>query len=511
MSKRIKKPLHKFSIYRRTLIWMIIVILVIFIVLATVYSFLNSKARLEQLEIQLLSSAQATAERVEHKMDKDKLTLTTSEEKGYLAFAAKSSESIVWLINSEGEIIYFSALPLSSREKLKEHSESGLYLTQEMLNDSTISSHGKSDMGNFHDLLPENQKWLTVSYPMDVGYGYSGEVLMHYSLGESQYSFIFAEKSLWVSFIIAFVIAVAMIVLLSRNITGTISKVVRTAEDVYHGDLQSRIILNDGEEPLYIHESTDYKEDDIMILVRTMNTMISKWNKQENERDEFMSSISHDLRTPLTSIKGFLGAIQDGTIPPEKNQHYLNIVYQEVDRLQLLIENLFNSVTLDKGSDLNLSVFNIELLMQDVINSLDAIINQKGININVDCQLNDDEISVVADQAAIQRVIYNLLSNAVKFTPRDGFIRVEILPKDNETISISIEDNGEGIGKEDRENIFNRFYKVNKSRNTDGSGMGLYIVRSLLALHGQSIRVGRSSLGGAKFTFTLSRTKGRKI
>ncbi len=510
MSRKEKdKPLHKLSIYRRTLIWMIFAILFVFGLLAIVYSFLYSRARIEQLEIQLLSSAQAAAERVETKMDDDYLNLISAEERGYLAFTAKSSESIVWLVNSEGTIIYSSALPLSARNKLKMNDQKAYVLANNMLNRSSVSSSGTASVGNFFDVLPEDQVWITVSYPLLGNYGYSGEILLHYSIGDNQYTFIRQERSLWISFVIAFIAAVGIIILLSRNITKPISKIVKAAEEVYHGNLSTRVVLKG--DPLYIHESTDYKEDDLMILVRTMNTMISKWEKQENERDDFMSSISHDLRTPLTSIKGFLGAIQDGTIPPEKTMHYLGIVYQEVDRLQQLIENLFNSMTVEKQKEIHLEVFNIEVLTQEIVDSLDPMINQKSIHINVDNQLSDDELTVVADRTAIHRVIYNILSNAVKFTPEDGFIRVELKPKGEDKISISIEDNGQGISKEDRQNIFNRFYKVNKSRNSEGSGMGLYIARTLLSLHGQNIYVGDSSLGGAKFTFSLSRPKGRKI
>lgn len=502
--KNKEKPLHKLSIYRRTLIWMILAILVILLILAIVYSLLYSRARIDQLEIQLLSSAQATAERVESDMDVEYRSLNSNEEIGYLAFTARSSESIVWLINSEGRIIYYSALPSATREKLVKGGVDDLLLDQKILNRSAIASQGKSVIGNYYDLLPAGEEWLSVSYPLSGNYGYAGEVVLHYSLGESQYSFILQEQSLWISFIVAFAFAVIIIILLSRNITRPISKVVKAAEDVYRGNLETRVVLKD-EEPLYIHESSENKEDDLLILVRTMNTMISKWEQQENERDDFMSSISHDLRTPLTSIKGFLGAIEDGTIPPEKTEHYLKIVYMEVDRLQKLIENLFAAITIEKEQELNKQVFDIEILINQVADSLDAMINQKGININIDCQLSDDDLQVIADRDIIQRVIYNILSNAVKFTPENGFIRVEILPKSEKLIAIAIEDNGEGIPREDRQNIFNRFYKVNKSRNSEGTGMGLYIARSLLMLHGQNIQVGESSLGGARFTFTLEK------
>ncbi|HHU53376.1 MAG TPA: HAMP domain-containing histidine kinase [Clostridiaceae bacterium] len=511
MTKQSGKPFHKLSIYRKTLLWMIIMILIVFIILAVIYSFLYSRAKIEQMEIQLLSAAQAAAERVESNMDENNTSLNSTREQSYLAFMAKSTESIVWLVNSKGQVIYYSSMPKTARENLLKDEDNNIVLTKDMLNTSAIDVDGFVDIGNFHDLLPANQQWITVSYPLSGGYGYSGEVLLHYSMGESKFSMIWGEKSLWVSFLIAFVIAIGIIVFLSRNVTRPINKVVKTAEDVYHGDLQARVILHKEKEPYYIHESIDRREDDIMILVRTMNTLISKWEKQEKERDEFTASISHDLRTPLTSIKGFLGAIQDGTIHEENRQHYMNIVFQEVDRLQKLIDNLFDTTTIEQHKDLCKEVFDVEVLINEVISSLMSMINQKSIHINLDCQLSDSELSVVADRDAIQRVIYNILSNAIRFTPEQGFIRVGILPKDDERITISIEDDGEGIAREDRKHIFERFYKVNKSRNSEGSGMGLYIARNLLSMHEQSIFVGESSLGGARFTFTLDKTKARKI
>ncbi len=487
---------------------MILAILCILFILASVYSVLYTKAKINQLETQLLSAAQAAAERVAGHMDPDYVYFNSREERGYLAFAAKSSESMVWLVNSQGELIYYSALPSQSRQKLTER-DGQLFLPGQILNRSTVTSKGRSSLGDFHELLPEDQEWLTVSYPLSGTYGYGGEVLLHYSLGVSRYSFIAQETSLWISFVVAFAFAVLIIILLSRNITRPISKIVKAAEDVYHGKLSSRVTLK-GEDPLYIHESTDYKEDDIMILVRTMNTMISKWEKQENERDDFMSSISHDLRTPLTSIKGFLGAMLDGTVPAEKYDHYLNIVYTEVERLQKLIASLFASTTLEKQKELQLTSFDIVQLAEEVISSIDSIVSQKSIKIDLDEKLGNNR-SVIGDRDAIQRVLYNILSNAVKFTPEGGLIKVDIKAKNDQTLTISIGDNGIGIAKEDRENIFNRFYKVNKSRNSEGSGMGLYIARTLLALHGQNIYVGDSELGGARFSFTLSRTRAHKI
>ena len=510
MAKQTGKPFHKLSIYRKTLFWMIFMILIVFIILAVIYSFLYYRAKIGQMEIQLLSAAQAAAERVENNMDENNISLNSAREQSYLAFTAKSTESIVWLVNSKGQIIYYSAMPKIAREYLSKDEDNRITLTKDMLNTSAINVDGFVDIGNFHSLLPDNQQWITVSYPLSGGFGYSGEVILHYSIGENHFSLILGENSLWF-LLIAFAIAIGIIILLSRNVTRPISKVVKTAEDVYHGDLQARVILEKEKEPFYIHESIDRREDDIMILVRTMNTLISKWEKQENERDEFMASISHDLRTPLTSVKGFLGAIQDGTIPVESRQHYLNIVFQEVDRLQKLIDNLFDTTTIGQHKDLHKEVFDIELLIREVISSLMSMINQKSIHINLDCQLDDAELSVVADRDAIQRVIYNILSNAIRFTPEQGFIRVGILPKNDDKITISIEDDGEGIAREDRKHIFERFYKVNKSRNSEGSGMGLYIARNLLSMHEQSIFVGESSLGGARFTFTLDKTKARKI
>jgi signal transduction histidine kinase len=219
-----------------------------------------------------------------------------------------------------------------------------------------------------------------------------------------------------------------------------------------------------------------------------------------------MSSISHDLRTPITSIKGFIEGMIDGTVPPDRYQHYLDIVKQEVLRLQSLVQTIFEAALLESGSGLHQSVFDINVLIKEDVIGLESLLTEKNLGVQTDfLEEQQGRLMVTGDREAISRVIYNIISNAIKFTPDDGIIALTTRRTSrSREIEVIIEDSGAGIPEQDMPYIFDRFYKADKSRNVKGSGLGLYISRTILTAHGQRIHASRSELGGAKFSFTLS-------
>ena len=185
--------------------------------------------------------------------------------------------------------------------------------------------------------------------------------------------------------------------------------------------------------------------------------------------------------------------------------HYLDIVKSETERLRQLIDSLFEQTLDGNVNTLNRSVFNVKTLIIRVINSLEPLLQEK--NISLELQLaNEDPAAhnVIADEDAITRVLSNILTNAIRFAPQSGLVLVRT-KTDNRLVHVFIEDNGEGIPDEDIPQIFDRFYKVERSRSTEGSGLGLYIARTLIKRHGQIIRAYHSDLGGAGFVFTLER------
>jgi len=227
----------------------------------------------------------------------------------------------------------------------------------------------------------------------------------------------------------------------------------------------------------------------------------------EEMRRGFIANVSHELRTPMTSIRGFIEGILDGTIPPEKQKDYLEIVRDETLRLNRLVNDLLDLAKMQSG-DLKLTFksFNVNEMVRRSIIKLENQIVEKNLEIHADFETED--MMAYADPDAIERVMMNLLHNAVKFTGENGRINIRIY-RQKDKIYVSVQDNGIGIGKEEIDHIWERFYKSDKSRGMDktGTGLGLAIVKNIINEHKQDIWV-ESELGkGTKFTFTLEKSR----
>ena len=257
------------------------------------------------------------------------------------------------------------------------------------------------------------------------------------------------------------------------------------------------------EHPLF---GTGLPDDDLINLVRTFNRMIEQIERNHSEQRDFIASITHDLRTPLTSIGGFVTAMLDGTIPPDKYEHYLKIVQDETRRLSALVGEMRETMAFDQGqSQPDFSEFDINELIGRVISNMEVLLLEKNITVQTDLAYHEGKpIMVEADREQIERVFYNIISNAQKFVPQDGIIAVSTRRSGPHKLLVVIEDNGPGIADEDLQHVFDRFFKSDRSRtDRQGSGLGLYICRRILQAHGQNIFACHSDLGGAKFEFTL--------
>lgn len=248
-------------------------------------------------------------------------------------------------------------------------------------------------------------------------------------------------------------------------------------------------------------------EDEIGRLGVSLNYMASKLNDLEEDERKFISNISHDFRSPLTSIKGYIEAIKDGTIPYEMQDKYLNIVLFETERLTKLTQNLLTLNAWDnKSGRLNLTDFNLYELIKPIIATFNGKCDKK--HITIDLTLGSKDYWVSADRGKIEQVIYNLLDNAIKFSHNDSSIAIDIRDK-NEKIFISIKDSGIGIPKDSITKIWDRFYKTDLSRGKDktGTGLGLSIVKEIINAHGENINVISTEDVGTEFIFTLKRVK----
>lgn len=250
-------------------------------------------------------------------------------------------------------------------------------------------------------------------------------------------------------------------------------------------------------------ENKDRRDDEIGTLLDSFNVMADSLEQSEAKRREFIANISHELRTPMTTIAGFADGILDGTIPREAEDKYLKKIADETRRLSRLVRNMLDlsqaeikAVDKTKRTKFDLS----ELLLQTLL-SFES--RAKAKNLDVDPQLPQDPMIVYAERDSITQVLYNLTDNAVKFAEPGSTITIRLYKKDKKTY-VSIKDVGETIPPDDLPYIFDRFHKSDRSRSLDkdGVGLGLYLVKRILNSHDEDIAV-TSRSGVTEFVFTL--------
>ena len=234
----------------------------------------------------------------------------------------------------------------------------------------------------------------------------------------------------------------------------------------------------------------------------TFNNMASRLQTIDNSRGQFMGNIAHELRTPMTTIKGFIDGMLDGTIPPEETKHYLGIVSQETGRLARLVQNMLDITKLEAGEvPIHAQTYDLWKTVTDVVLSDEQRIEDGKIDIQ---GLGGDPLPIYADPDFVHQVVYNIVDNAIKFTPAGGAIRFAA-EKHGSMVEVRIENTGAGIAPEALPFVFERFYKEDRSRgmNTRGSGLGLHICKILINLSGGQIHAESEEGKWCRFVFTL--------
>ena len=292
---------------------------------------------------------------------------------------------------------------------------------------------------------------------------------------------------------IATVLTVFMMAYVARRQSSPLREMARTARAFGHGDLDARVRLS-GQHPEEIEE-----------LALAFNNMASSLQKSEYSRQEFVANISHELKTPMTTIGGYIDGMLDGTIPPERHRYYMGIVSDETKRLSRLVRSMLDISQLQGEGGIpmeKMSRFDVAECAGQMLITFEQKILSKRINVEVD--FPDYPVFALANRDYISQVIYNLLDNAVKFCPEDGNLRIRLRESDSKLL-VSVANDGQTIPPEELSLLFDRFHKIDKSRtqNRDGWGLGLYIVKTIVGLHGEDISV-TSMDGVTEFTFTLT-------
>lgn len=294
-------------------------------------------------------------------------------------------------------------------------------------------------------------------------------------------------------FVLALVLLIAPY--LTRRETKPIRDMAAAARRIAHGDLTVRV-------------PTGNQNEEIEELAVAFNNMAVAVQNSETVRQEFVANVSHELKTPMTTIAGYLDGMLDGTIPKEKHRQYMELVATEARRLSRLVRNMLGISRLrDQGiPPEKLTNFDICEVAGQALLSFEQRINQKALDVDID--MPEMGLTVRAMQDAITQVLYNLLDNAVKFINQGGTLSIRVVQQGNSAV-VTVGNTGPTIAPEELPLIFDRFHKTDKSRSTDrdGVGLGLYIVKTIVLAHGEDVYV-TSADGKTEFTFTLSLSKG---
>ena len=397
-----------------------------------------------------------------------------------LEIIGESAEAYLFFTDNDGRVMI-----ASSPDKLE-----SLTVPEEMMEKIDASDadyyHVFGTLGGMLD----GKSYITVSEMRNENGQPSGYLFLC-SSGEQLTQF---KQQFWSNFLLSACVmllcASILTKILMRQLTDPLQKVTDAAQRFGGGDLSVRVEGVEGE-----GEAAD--------LARTFNRMADNIQMNDNSRGQFMGNIAHELRTPMTTIKGFVDGILDGTIPPEMQNHYLQLVSEETGRLARLIQNMLDLSKLESGEyQVNARMFNIWETLTGVALAAEQRINDGMIEL--EGLTMDEKVLVYADPDLIHQVAYNLLDNAIKFTPAGGTIRFSV-EKLGPEAEISIWNSGQGISPEALPYVFERFYKEDCSRglHARGSGLGLNICKVLVNLSGGQIRVESQQGEWCRFVFTL--------
>ena len=382
----------------------------------------------------------------------------------------------LWIINPSGRMVLDSQAPVDLENEI---------VISDF--DPTITGSSYYTVGNFFGSFSEEQ--LSVFAPITSDYKVRGYVVIHYPMSNLVASCNSLLNISYLMLIILFLLSMIILIFFTEMVYLPLRKITEATEQYAAGNMHYEFQID--------------SEDEIGYLGATISYMASEIARSEDDQKKFVANFSHDFRSPLTSIKGYLEAMLDGTIPPELYEKYLTIVLNETERLTKLTNSLLTLNNLNtKGMLLDKSIFDINKVIRNTAASFEGTCKSKAIAIEL--ILTGDELFVTADVGKIQQVLYNLLDNAIKFSHPDSIIKIETNEKHNK-VFVSVKDSGIGIPKDDQKLIWDRFYKSDLSRGKDkkGTGLGLSITKEIIQAHGEHINVISTEGVGSEFIFSL--------
>lgn len=385
-------------------------------------------------------------------------------------------DSTIRIINPSGRLVLDTNLPINVEE---------VVIIEDF--DPTVTSGSYYMINNFFNSFESDM--LSVFAPITSSYMVKGYVVIHCDMNDIQESCNSLLNISYITLVILLLLSLIILIFFTEIVYIPLRKITYATEQYAAGNMH--------------YEFQVESDDEIGYLAVCLNYMASQIAGAEDDQKKFVANVSHDFRSPLTSIRGYLEAMLDGTIPPEMYEKYLGIVLNETERLTNLTNSLLTLNNLNtKGMMLNRTDFNINQVIRNTAASFEGTCLKKTIAIEL--VLTGDEMYVNADKDKIQQVLYNLIDNAIKFSHHDSVIKVETSLKKNK-LFVSVKDTGIGIPKDDLKLIWDRFYKSDLSRGKDkkGTGLGLSIVKEIINSHSEHINVISTEGVGSEFIFSL--------
>ena len=399
-----------------------------------------------------------------------------------LSFVSQVSQADAVICDSTGRLVLCSRAPFGCGHQ-------GLTVSPDFLQ-NVFSTGCVTTTGIIQGLYEEERFVTAVPITDSNGFGV-GIVIVSAPMEQvTQILQKISDTYLFVSVLVV-LLAVVMMSLVARKQSRPLRDMAKAAHDFGLGNLNARVQVDPK------------SSDEVQDLALAFNNMASSLQQSEYQRQEFVANVSHELKTPMTTISGFVDGMLDGTIPPERHKHYMHMVSDETKRLSRLVRSMLDISRLQDQDipEEKKSRFELQELAGQVLITFEQKIDSKNLNVDVDFPGHPTYTHAVPDY--ITQVIYNLLDNAVKFCPEGGDLGLKIRIGTTK-LYVSISNSGETIPQSELPLVFDRFHKLDKSRsqNRDGWGLGLYIVKTIVCRHGEDISV-TSQNGVTTFTFTL--------
>ncbi|MBM6938294.1 HAMP domain-containing histidine kinase [Pseudoflavonifractor phocaeensis] len=472
------------SLYGREFSIMAGVILLSFALLAGAFVTLTYQYTIREKQDAMERTADTIAD-FTSAMQNANVSLLDSSYQAYLAAISNISDAYVMICDEEGQVL------LSSKGALRDGAPPSVPTSVAR---EVSQNGGYNDITSLGGLFPEKRytagQMVTVSNLMgrEIACG-----MVFVSASMSSVTALWQDLSAIFFMTAAAVLCVAFLTssVTSRHQTKPLKEIADTARRFGHGEFDVRVT------------GYEHRKDEVGELAEAFNAMADSIAQSEAKRSEFIANVSHELKTPMTTIAGFADGILDGTIPPERERDYLKTISSETRRLSRLVRRMLDLSRLQSSENVTAQEpFDTAEVMLRVLVSLETKINAR--HLDVDAHLPDGPVMVWGDPDAITQVCYNLLDNAIKFSDEGTTMGIGITTKGGKAY-VSVRNQGKTIPPEELSLLFDRFHKADHSRSADrdGVGLGLYIVKTILGNHKENITV-TSSEGVTEFTFTLT-------